>query len=334
MALIAAQDGPGASAALRAMHGARVAFELQNETDELPVVVVPVDYETREDPGLAGQAVAEAVADPGTVAAIAFPGGPDAPAIRDEAGLAVLDLSPAGAPGRATWSRLVATDAQAAARLAALAGPRKACLASDEAPRSQDLASLVRRELHQRRVRLAMDEQVTSERSSYRELVDVLAEAGCHTLVWLGGARDAATVAVEAADSRLELRLVGSDRMFSENFVEDAGDAAEGARVVCPCIDISTRTDFETQRFVQEYQSRLGVPPTTYAVEGWDAAQRVIDAIREVGPDREALLRELAPPATFDGLGRTYEIRADGESVDAPVVTYEVRAGRWLPERS
>jgi branched-chain amino acid transport system substrate-binding protein len=310
------------------MQGARLAFDLANETEALPVEVIATAYATEEDPTRAAELMADAVADPSTVAAIVWPGGTDASALRAADDLAVVDLSPVGDPGSGSWSRLVDTDRAQAEALAGLVEGHKACLAGDDGERGASLVEAVSAELDGRGVDVRVQELVSAGLDSYSSLVAVLEEQGCHTLVWTGGAVEAATILEEAGGA---LKILGSDRLINEGFPESAGDAADGTVATCPCGDISSSTDLEVQRFVQEYQSRYGTAPSAYAAEGWDAAQLVMDAIAAVGQDRTAIADALRPPFDTTGLLRTYHVGGDGESRPG-VVAEQVRGGTWAPK--
>lgn len=328
VALIAATPGPSESEATRAMQGARLAFDLANETPALPVEVMATAHATAEDPTEADAVMDEILADPSVVAAIVWPGGPDAEALRKAEGIAVVDLSPVGDGGSGPWSRLVATDRAQAEALAGLVDGNKACLAGDDGTRGTELVDAVARRLRRGGVRLAVHEHVEPGLPSYRALVDAVREAGCREMVWTGGAVEAATILEEASG---DFSLVGSDRLMNEGFTEAAGDPVEGTIATCPCGDISDSSDLEVQRFVQEYQSRYGTAPYAYAAEGWDAAQLIMDVIADAGPTRADIAGSLDPPFEYAGLLRTYVVADDGES-SVPVTVARVSGGTWAAQ--
>ena len=126
---------------------------------------------------------------------------------------------------------------------------------------------------------------------------------------------------------------IGGDRLLDPAFLEAAGASADGVLATCPCADLSTSTDIAARRFIQDYQSDYGLAPGPYAVEAWDAAHLILQALRGPGASREDVLTALGDTTVFEGLGGTYGFGPDGEPADpeGAVRVYRVEGGRWVP---
>jgi ABC-type branched-subunit amino acid transport system substrate-binding protein len=95
---------------------------------------------------------------------------------------------------------------------------------------------------------------------------------------------------------------------------------------------VSTALGLGAQRFIQDYQSEFGTPPGPYAVEAWDAAHMLIEALEGAGSSRESLLARLASITRFEGLGRAYAFVGGELARPADAVrVYRVEGGRWTP---
>jgi hypothetical protein len=127
-------------------------------------------------------------------------------------------------------------------------------------------------------------------------------------------------------------RFVVTDAARSEPFVA-SGPATEGAYGLCPCVDLSTSTSLDAQRFVNDFQFSAGAAPGPYAVEGFDAGTLLVDAIEAAAAsggsvDRSAVGESLRALDTLDGLARRWGFAADAPA-GVPMVIGRVTGGRW-----
>lgn len=312
--------------------GAELALALEALTVRVPVDAELVPVEVGEDPA----AVTEVVGDPAFVAAIVAPNVRDAAAVEAlvPRGIPVVSLSPhVGAPPDsppAIWRRLVPRMAEQAIALAAHVDafrPARSgvCVFEDRASAAGltgPLTGALEREV------------VAASELSPAAIADEVAAAGCRVVVWDGDGASASEVALDLASADLRrVTLLGGDLLRYPDFIALAGRAAEGTVSSCGCADLSTSTDVAAQRFIQDYQSQFGVPPGPYAVEAWDAARLVLQALREGGTSREGIRAWLAGTGSFEGLGSSYAFDGSGELADPSLAVRlaEVRGGRWIP---
>lgn len=149
-----------------------------------------------------------------------------------------------------------------------------------------------------------------------------LLDRGCGTVLWAGPGGIGGEVLASLVSSDLPDPLfVGTDSLRDGYFVEAAGPAAEGAVVVSGARDVSTRLRLEVRRFIQDYQAEVGSPPQPFAVEGWDAANLLVQVLRGE-PPRGGI---------WEGLGGTY---AFGPGALPPTFVYVLEDGRWMLQGS
>lgn len=348
IAFVGAYDGATAGPAVRAFEGARLAFDEANGDAALPADLLIISVNTQGDPVVTLEAVAEKiVADPDVVAVIGWPSTPESSVLAEalaDAGIAYLDVAPTYADASASDDRsssalhIVPDDRLQMQALAAAVGDisdiRKGsytCLAGDGDQRGTGLQEQVATSLSalgEDHVTLPGVEPGASEYPDLARAVDL---AGCRVVVWTGGGTDGAAVRMSMDAAGLEgVPLIGADQTRNDAYVTDTGASGDGTVTSCSCALPPDSADVDLQRFIEAYQSTYGGAPGAYSMEGWDAGQIVIDAVRAGATTRASMSAFIADTSGHDGLAGEY--RFDGGTLlhARQAVTMAVqRAGRW-----
>src|SRR5690606_26432518 len=87
------------------------------------------------------------------------------------------------------------------------------------------------------------------------------------------------------------LPLYGSGFLTSPLYVNAAGAAAEG--VVASLHYVPTVDNENNAAFVEAFEAKYGHVPSEYAVQGYDAARTIIQAVKSGATDRAALAAAL-----------------------------------------
>jgi branched-chain amino acid transport system substrate-binding protein len=321
-----------AERARAALQAVELAFSTAALSPDAGPVVDLVAFDTAGTPEGGDEATTEIADDPRFVAAIAapeLPGQAELAADLAAADVPLLSLSARGTiddPPPGTWIRFVTPlrdQAVALAETASSVGASRKGICLVAAPADGTV--------YARAVRRAVAPDLTVVEVA--NAADALAE-GCGVILWTGGAEEAAGLAVGLArDGDGAPVLLGGPGLREAVFLEEAGDAAEGAVSVCSCADVATSLDLAAQRFVQDYQFEYGSSPGPYAVEAWDAAHVLVRALREGGGSRDDLVSWLVGLEVLDGLGGRYVFER-GELADpgSAIRRYRVEGGRWVQE--
>jgi ABC-type amino acid transport substrate-binding protein len=203
------------------------------------------------------------------------------------------------------------------------------CLAGDASEHAAWLVEPLRRSLGGR---VAADLTIEALETA-SGAADVIRAAGCSTVVWTGFDPLASALAEAMRAGGMEdVRLVGSEAIKGERFLAASDGGADGTVVTCPCVDLTTSTRIDAQRFVHDFQSAVGSSPGVFAVEGWDVASLLLERILAGATDRGALAEAL-DGTTYEGLAGPYAFGEEGELGEgsARVVAYRAEGLRWLP---
>lgn len=157
-------------------------------------------------------------------------------------------------------------------------------------------------------------------------------------VMWTAG-REAATIAKNTQQLGLGVPLVGSHGNARVEFIEGAGDAAEGfvfaaGKVLLP---ESYGKDSEgyavATDFIERYTERFTTPPDTFAGHAYDALHIIVGAIgRLEGEFTPAELRdEIENTTGFVGIGGTFTFSETDHNglTEEDLVMYRVSDGKW-----
>ena len=119
-----------------------------------------------------------------------------------------------------------------------------------------------------------------------------LREARVDAVVHWGEARDAATILNQMREMGMQQPFFASDRTVTQQFVEIAGENAEG--VTCGFSWNPHRDDPKLAIFRKNFRKRFGVEPETFAAHAYDGMNMVIWATQAAGLNRAKIRDVLA----------------------------------------
>lgn len=82
-------------------------------------------------------------------------------------------------------------------------------------------------------------------------------------------------------------------------------------------------------RFTENYRKRFDATPTNFALESYEGALMLLEAVEEVQGNPRAITDFLRLNVKFRGDAQNYEFDGRGEPVNAPVWIYESTNGGW-----
>lgn len=163
--------------------------------------------------------------------------------------------------------------------------------------------------------------------------------SGAQAIVMWTAGKEAATVAKNARDLGIDLPLVGSHGNARKEFVEGAGDAAEGFRFAAGKLLVPSAYGEGSEafkvatEFAERFEKATGEQPSTFAGHAYDALYLIVEAARRIEGDitPEALRDEIEATDGFVGIGGTFSFSAtDHNGLKAEDLTmYTVTGGEW-----
>lgn len=149
--------------------------------------------------------------------------------------------------------------------------------------------------------------------------VSTVTSASPDAVFYAGYYAEAAPFAKQLADGGFKGSFVSDDGANDPEFVKQAGSAAKGAYLSCPCGPAP-------DAFEAAYSKAFGQASGVYSVEAYDLATILLKGIDSGVSDRASMVKFVA---TYDGQGlaRHYKWNSDGELANALIWMYQVAAG-------
>jgi branched-chain amino acid transport system substrate-binding protein len=346
-----ALTGSNAQLVIGAEKGAALAIKQANDKGDLPITLAIEDEDTT---GNKDQAVplAQKLAGDNTVLGVvgpAFSGESfSSNPILQQAGIPEITPS-ATNPGLASqgwkaWFRGVGNDNSQGGPAPDVAEKiikgKKVFVADDKTAYGAGLAGIVKDTTKSKYPgALVGSDSVDPAKDDYNDLAAKIVASKADVFFWGGYSPEAGKILPQARAKGWNGTFLGADGSKDSTFLQEAGDKAEGAYLLCPCADVATIQDPIDITFVSDYKAATGQDPIIYSGEGYDDANIIIAAIRKAGKPgsditqyRKQVAATIAATTGYKGTTKTYAWQANGELVDTAVTIYlyKVVSGKYV----
>lgn len=314
IAMAGALTGPNAALGINIVNGMQVAVDEHNEANAGCQIELK-QFDTQGNPEVATQ-VAPQIIDDATVLGLvgpAFSGETDATGDRFfQAGLPFLTPSATRVDlttkGWTTFFRGLGNDASqggaGANYLTGSAGATSVCVVSDNTAYGLGLAEVVVETLGDAANDACAAEVKEGDRD-FSATISLITGSGADAVYYAGYYAEAAPFITQLRDGGFEGTFMSGDGVNDAQFVEQAGSAAEGALLTCPCGPAP-------EEFGATYEAAFGQPAGVYSTEGYDLATILMSGIDSGVADRAGLV-EYVRGYDGTGLAKLYQWNEVGE---------------------
>jgi branched-chain amino acid transport system substrate-binding protein len=170
------------------------------------------------------------------------------------------------------------------------------------------------------------------------QLTNIKKSGAQAVVMWTSG-KEAATVVKNAKQLGLTIPIYGSHGNARIEFVQGAGDAAEGFRfaagkILLPESYGKGTPEYKTAtEFVDRYTKEYNAAPSTFAGHAYDALYLIVEAARQIKGDitPAALRDQIEKTKSFSGIGGSFTFTpTDHNGMTAKDLNmYEVKNGAW-----
>jgi branched-chain amino acid transport system substrate-binding protein len=125
------------------------------------------------------------------------------------------------------------------------------------------------------------------------------------------------------------VKLMGPDGLYAQAFLDDAGDAANGAYLTFGAVAPSKLTQRGAEWY-RSYKVRYGVEPEVYAPYAYEATKVALDAIRRAGrKDRTAIREAMFATKDYEGILGRWSIDEGGDTTLTTISGRQVKEGHF-----
>lgn len=133
---------------------------------------------------------------------------------------------------------------------------------------------------------------------------------------------------IEKSEGRQRLPVLGTDGMYDDTFVKQAGPAAEG--IVLASAGFNPQSgDPTVTKFVVAFQSKYGRAPNLWSAGAYDAVRVIAEAIRNGGPTPDGIRSSLFQIRDFPGATGMNTIDQTGGTTGKAVYIFAIRQGKF-----
>ncbi len=165
------------------------------------------------------------------------------------------------------------------------------------------------------------DATIDPKAADYSAAVTAMKDAGVDTVFYSGYYSEAAKMVQQLRDAGVEATFVSGDGALDIGFVDNGGEATEGAYLTATGAPPDVNP-----AFAEKFMAKFGTPPALYSPEAYDSASVFLAGIKAGNTTREKLA---AFVSAYDAPGITKQIKFDatGEPEGSAVFYTVVEGG-------
>ncbi|MDP2233794.1 MAG: branched-chain amino acid ABC transporter substrate-binding protein, partial [Actinomycetota bacterium] len=170
-------------------------------------------------------------------------------------------------------------------------------------------------------------EAIQTREVDFQALVTKMGGMEPQAVYYAGAHTEGGLISKQMTESGLDVPLIGGDIIFSDEYIQIAGEA-NAESDVATMLGLPLDQQARGQDFRASYEAEYGVAPEAYDSYAYDAAAIFVQAVLEAGADR-AGVAEAVRSINFDGVTGVTEFDENGDTLNQVISAYRVIGGSW-----
>ena len=190
-------------------------------------------------------------------------------------------------------------------------GASKIAILSDSTDYGKGGAASAKAALAKLGIEPLLEESFNAEDKDFSSQINKIKSSGADSMVLWGFYVEGAKIVSAAKKLGLGLPIYASSGVLQGNFLELAGDAAEGISIVSYYSNADTSP--HTQEFISKWKAKYASDPNPVAGLAYDSINLLLAAIEKVGTDKAKIVEELKATSGYAGVTGMKSGTPDGE---------------------
>ena len=235
--------------------------------------------------------------------------------------------------GMRTFGRIVPGDqvqAPAMTQLLRARGVKSIFLVDDADSYGERLAAAIARRARTLGIEVRGDDRVKPDPGSAAKTARKVALSGADAIVYTGAPASATLLWRAAHEEDPAIGLFGGASLADSAFAASVGPAAQDTYLTSPSLEIDKYAP-AARNFAAAYRRAFDHGPPAYAIQGYEAVQAILAAIRAAGDggnDRRQVIRQFFRIDGRRSVLGTYSIDGNGDTTLSDYGSYRVSGGR------
>ncbi|KUO71856.1 MAG: hypothetical protein APF77_07030 [Clostridia bacterium BRH_c25] len=144
--------------------------------------------------------------------------------------------------------------------------------------------------------------------------------------------QEGALIIQQAKKAGLDVPFIGSDSIYTDDFIQLGGSSVEGTHVVCYFHPTDPRP--AAQEFVKKYKEKYDKEVNSWSPYAYDALNLLADAIKRAGStDKAAIKKAISETSKFEGATGETSFTNSREPIGKDLVILVVKDGKFVAEQ-
>ncbi|MDK2799846.1 MAG: branched-chain amino acid transport system substrate-binding protein [Clostridiales bacterium] len=175
-----------------------------------------------------------------------------------------------------------------------------------------------------------VESYIGGQEKDFSVIVTKIKESNAEAIMMASYPTEGALIAQQARNNGLDIPLICTDSIYTDDFIKLGGKAAEGAIVVSYFHPSDPRP--EVQEFIKKFKEKYNKEPNSWSPYAYDAMYVMADAIKRAGStDKKAIQKALAETKNFQGATGITTFNQDGEPEGKDLIILTVKNGAYVP---
>lgn len=176
----------------------------------------------------------------------------------------------------------------------------------------------------------ALESYIGGQEKDFSVIVTKIKASNAEAIMMASYPTEGALIAQKARNSGLDVPIVCTDSIYTEDFIALGGKAVEGAVVVSYFHPSDPNP--AVQEFIKKFKAKYNKEPDSWSPYAYDALYVMVDAIKRAGStDKKAVQKALAETKDFKGATGITTFNADGEPEGKDLIILTVSNGQYAP---